>query len=97
MREADNKVNFIAWYRDVFGFTLTVATTLYGKQLLRNKKTLAKLDDSNVNNICRTIWRDLTKSIAKVAATWLKLGIFWIKHQDQTSRKIGILFFRSCG
>jgi hypothetical protein len=91
MCKADNKANLIAWYRDVFGFALTVATTLYDEQLLRNKNTLVKLDNINVDNICSTIQRDPTKPIAKVAATRLKLAIFWIKHQDQTLCIIGVL------
>ena len=92
MRDANTKANFIAWYRDVFGFTLTVFTTPYGKQLLRNKKTLAELDDNDFNNICRMTCRDPAKPIAEVAAAQLKkLAIFRIKHQDQTLLEIGIL------
>ena len=94
--------NIIAKYKtklsnDNIKQLLLIASDINQMAQLIGQDNINKLDDSNVNNICRTIWRDLTKSIAKVAATWLKLGIFWIKHQDQTSRKIGILFFRSCG
>ena len=91
MRNTNTKANFIAWYRDMFGFTLQVSTALYDKQLLRNEKTLVKLDNCDVNNICHTIWHNPNKPIPKVAATWFKLAIFWIKHQDRTSRKIGMI------
>ena len=50
MRAADTKAHFIAWYKEVFGFTDPVAKALYNKQLLQDKKTLAKLSDSKINS-----------------------------------------------
>ena len=78
---------FIIWYKDVFGFTDTVAKVLYDEQLLRDKNTLAKLSNSEVNNVMHAILR--TQAIAKLSSTQLKLAIFWIKHQDGTWREIG--------
>ncbi len=34
MRNEDTRANFIAWYKEVFGFTTQVATALYDEQLL---------------------------------------------------------------
>ena len=86
--DLDTKANFLAWYKDVFGFTDTVAKVLYDEQLLQNKKTLAELSNSKIDSIMRAIcW---TQAIAKISAAPLKLAIFWIKHQDRTQREIGI-------
>ena len=81
---ADTKVNFLAWYKEVFGFTNAVARALYNEQL----KTLAKLSDSEINSVICAICRTLP--IAKISVARLKLAIFWIKHQDRTQRKVGI-------
>ena len=56
---------------------------------LQNKKTLAKINDNKIDSICHTICR--TKPIAEISAAQLKLAIFWIKHQDRTLHKIGIV------
>ncbi len=88
MHTADTRANFIAWYREVFGFTKPVAKALYDKQLLQDKKTLAELIDSKIDSIMRAICR--TQAIAKISMARLKLAIFWIKHQDCTQRKVGI-------
>jgi hypothetical protein len=88
MRATDTKANFIAWYKEVFGFTNTVAKALYKEQLLQDKKTLAKLSDSKIDSIMRAICRTLP--IAKISAARLKLVIFWIKHQDRTQHEVGI-------
>jgi hypothetical protein len=88
VRAADTKVNFIAWYKEVFGFTDTVAKALYDKQLLQDKKTLAKLSNSEIDSVIRAIRRTLP--IAKISAARLKLAIIWIKHQDHTQCKVGI-------
>jgi hypothetical protein len=85
---ADNKANFLAWYKEVLGFTDAVARALYDEQLLQDKKTLAELSDSKIDSIIRAIcW---TLPIAEISAAQLKLVIFWIKHQDRTQRKVGI-------
>ena len=65
-----------------------MAKALYNKQLLQDKKTLAKLSDSEINSIMQAICQ--AQAIAKISAARLKLAIFWIKHQDRTQRKIGI-------
>ena len=65
-RASDIKVNFIAWYKEVFGFTDEVARALYDKQLLKDKKTLAELSDSEIDSIIRAIRRTLP--IAKISA-----------------------------
>jgi hypothetical protein len=88
MRAADTKAHFIAWYKEVFGFTNPVAKALYNEQLLQDKKTLAKLSDSEINSIMCAIRR--TQAIAERSVARLKLAIFWIKHQDRTQRKFGI-------
>ncbi len=88
MRAADTKENFLAWYKDVFGFTNLVAKAFYDKQLLQNKKTLAELSDSKIDSIMHAICR--IQAVAKISATRLKLAILWIKHQDCTQREIGI-------
>jgi hypothetical protein len=84
----DTKANFLLCYKDVFGFTAVVAAALYEEQLLQDKKTLAKINDSKINSICCTIRR--TTAIAKISVARLKLMIFWIKHQDPTLHKIDI-------
>ena len=65
-----------------------MAKALYDKQLLQDKKILVKLSDSKINStMCGSC---LTQAIAKISAAWLKLAIFWIKHQDCTQRKISM-------
>ncbi len=58
-RPSDIKANFITWYKEVFGFTNKVARALYDKQLLKDKKTLAKLSNSKTDSIIRVICRTL--------------------------------------
>jgi hypothetical protein len=81
-------VNFIPWYKEVFGFTNKVARALYDKQLLKDKTTLAELSDGKIDSIICVICRTLP--IAEISVARLKLAIFWIKHQDRTQRKVGI-------
>ena len=86
MRTTDTKANFIAWYKEVFGFTNTVAKALYKEQLLQDKKTLAKLSDSEIDSFMRAIcW---TLPISEISVAQLKLAMFWIKHQDRTQREV---------
>ena len=87
-RDADTKANFLLWYKEVLGFNNPLAKALYDKQLLQDKKTLAKLSDSKIDSICRVIRR--TKAIAKISAARFKFTIFSIKHQDRTQRETGI-------
>ena len=79
--DKDIKANFIAWYKEVFGFTDDPSRALYDEQLLKDKKTLTELSDSIIKTICRTL------PIAEISAARLKLAIFWIKHQDRTSAR----------
>jgi hypothetical protein len=58
-RPSDVKVNFLTWYKEIFGFSDEVAKALYGKQLLKNKTTLAKLSDSDINSIIHAIRKTL--------------------------------------
>jgi hypothetical protein len=55
MCDLDTRANFIAWYREVFGFTIPAASTLYDVQLAKDKDTLSKLDNGSIDNICHTI------------------------------------------
>ncbi len=71
---SDIKANFIAWYKEVFGFNNNVARALYDDQLLKDKKTLAELGDSDIDSIICAICRTLT--IAVISAARLKLAIF---------------------
>jgi hypothetical protein len=45
----------VKWFKDVFGFTDGVATALYNEQLLRDKNSLAELNDAEVDNVMRAI------------------------------------------
>ncbi len=74
--------------QEVFGFTDAVAKALFDKQLLQDKKTLAKLSDSKIDSVICAIRRTLP--IAEISAAQLKLTIFWIKHQDRTQREVGM-------
>jgi hypothetical protein len=90
MRPEDTRANFIVWYRDVFGFTVPAATMLYNVQLVKDKDTLSKLNNGNINNICCIIRQDSNQPVAEVAAAQVKLLSFWIQHQDQTCCEIGM-------
>ncbi len=68
---------------------LSAATALYEVQMLKDAKTLSELDDDAIANICKAVSKDTGQSVAKIAATKLKLMCFWIKHQYRTSEEIG--------
>ena len=78
----------VKWYKSVFGFTNLVATALYDEQLLKDKDSLAELNDNEVDNVMRVIRRH--HAIAELSSARLKLAIFWIKHQNRTQREIGV-------
>ena len=78
----------IKWYKNVFGFTNSVAKALYDEQLLNNKNSLAKLSDSKVDNVICAIRR--TQAIAELSSARRNLAMFWIKHQDRTQHEIGV-------
>ena len=88
-RDTDTRPYFIVWYRDVFGFSDHVATALYDDQLFKDATTIAEFGDSKTDSVCRTLHRDSSLPIAKLAVTRLKLLTFWIRHQACTGRKIG--------
>jgi hypothetical protein len=89
-RDKDTHKNFVAWYREEFGFTANAPAALYDMQMLKTCLTLSELDDDAIANICKAVSKDTGQSVAKVAATRLKLVCFWIKHQYWTSREIGM-------
>jgi hypothetical protein len=88
-RDKDTRENFVTWYKEVFSFTANAMTALYDVQILKDCKTLSELDNEAVANICKMVSKDTGQSVAKLAATRLKLLCFWIKHQDWTSQEIG--------
>ncbi len=65
-RPSDVKVNFLAWYKEVFVFSDKVAKALYGEQLLKNKTTIAELSDNKIDSIICAIRRTLP--IAEISA-----------------------------
>jgi hypothetical protein len=88
-RDKDTCKNFIPWYKEEFGFTANAATALHDEQMLKDASTLSELDNDAVANICKAISKDTGQSVAKIAATKLRLVCFWIRHQHLTSREIG--------
>jgi hypothetical protein len=81
-RNADTRPNFIAWYRDVFGFS--------DNQLFKDASTIAdEFSDSEIDSVCHTLRRDSNLPITKLAVPRLKLLTFWIRHQIHTGCKIG--------
>jgi hypothetical protein len=88
-RDRDTRENFITWYNQEFGFTANATTTLHNVQMLKDALTLSELDNDAVVNICKSIDKDTSQSVAKIAATKLKLTCFWIRHQIRTWREIG--------
>jgi len=89
VRNTDTRPNFIAWYRDVFGFSVRVATALNDEQLFKDASTIAEFGDSKIDSFCCTLRRDSGLPIAELAVTRLKLLTFWIRHQACTGHEIG--------
>ncbi len=89
-RNSDTRDNFLLWFIQEFGFNTNAATALYDVQMLKDAKTLSELDDDAVANICKAVSKDIGQSVAKIAATKLKLACFWTRHQYQTLREIGV-------
>jgi hypothetical protein len=88
-RDKDTHENFIAWYKEEIGFTANATAVLYDMQMFKTCSTLSELDNDAVANICKAVSKDTSQSVAKVAATRLKLVCFWIKHRYRTSQEIG--------
>jgi hypothetical protein len=88
-RYKDTRENFLAWYIQEFGFNTNAATALHDVQMLKDTKTLSELDDDTIANISKAVSKDTGQSVAKIAATKLKLACFWIGHQIRILREIG--------
>ncbi len=73
---SDTQENFLAWFTKEFGFTRKAATNLYGVQMIKDAQALSKLDDDNLANVCKAVGKDVGQSVAKIAATKLKLACF---------------------
>jgi hypothetical protein len=87
---SDTQENIITWFTKEFGFSRNAATALHDVQALKDTQALSKLDDDHtVANVCKAVGKDVGQSVAKIAATKLKLTCFWVRHQYQTSREIG--------
>jgi hypothetical protein len=86
----DTRVNIIPWFTKEFGFSCNAATALHDVQALKDAQALSELDDDDaVANVCKAVGKDIGHSVAKIAATKLKLACFWIRHQYRTLREIG--------
>jgi hypothetical protein len=90
-RDKDTRKNFVAWYKEEFGFTANAMTTLHDVQMLKTTLTLSELDNDAIAIICKENCKDTNQSVAEVAATKFKLACFWIKHQHRTLRVIGTI------
>jgi hypothetical protein len=88
-RDSNTRDNFLLWFIQEFGFNLNTATALYDVQILKFAKTLSELDNDTVANICKAVSKDNGQSVAKIAATKLKLACSLIRHQHWNSREIG--------
>jgi hypothetical protein len=75
-RNSNTRDNFLLWYIQEFGFNLNAATSLYNVQMLKDAKTLSELDNDTVADICKAVSKDTGQSVAKIAATKLKLACF---------------------
>jgi hypothetical protein len=87
-RDKNTCENFLAWYIQEFGFNTNAVTALHDVQMLKDAKTLSELDNDAIANICKAVSKDIGQSVAKIAATKLKLACFWIRHQIWTLREI---------
>jgi hypothetical protein len=78
MRNSNTRVNFLLCFIEEVDININAATTLYNVQMLKDAKTLSELDDDTIANICKAVSKDTGQSVAKIAATKLKLACFWI-------------------
>jgi hypothetical protein len=86
----DTRETVITWFTREFGFSRNAATALNDVQALKDAQALSELDDDDaVANICKAVGKDVSQSVAEIAATKLKLACFWVRHQYRTSREIG--------
>jgi hypothetical protein len=71
----DTRENVITWFTREFGFSRDAATALHDGQALKDAQALSKLDvDDAVANVCKAVGKDVGQSVAKIAATKLKLA-----------------------
>jgi hypothetical protein len=85
----NTRENVITWFTREFGFSRNAATALHNVQALKDAQALSELDNDAVTNVCKAVGKDVGQSVAKIAATKLKLACFWVRHQCQTLREIG--------
>jgi hypothetical protein len=86
----DTRENIITWFTREFGFNRNAATALHNVLALKDAQALSELDDDDaVANVCKAVGKDVGQSVAKIAATKLKLSCFCVRHQYRTSREIG--------
>jgi hypothetical protein len=86
----DTWKNVITWFTREFGFSHNAATALQDVQALKDAQALSELDENDaIANVCKAVGKDFSQSIAKIAATKLKLACFWVRHLYRTSREIG--------
>jgi hypothetical protein len=86
----DTRENVITWFIREFGFSCNAATALHDVQVLQDAQALSELDDNDaIANVCKAVGKDVGQSVAKIAATKLKLPCFWVRPQYRTSREIG--------
>ncbi len=86
---SDTQENFLAWFTKEFGFTCNAVTNLYDVQMIKDAQALSELDDDGITNVCKSVGKDVGQSVAKIAATKLKIPCFWVRHQYWISREIG--------
>jgi hypothetical protein len=72
-RDKNTRDNFLLWYIQEFCFNTNAAIALHNVQMLKDAKTLSELANDAVANICKAISKDTSQSVAKIAATKLKL------------------------
>ncbi len=84
----DTRENVITWFTREFGFSCNAATALHDVQALIDAQALSELDNDAIANVCKVVGKYVGQSVAKIAATKLKLACFWVRHQYRTSREI---------
>jgi hypothetical protein len=57
-RDKDTCKNFVAWYREEFGFRANAATALYDVKMLKTCSTLNELDNKAIANTCKAFWQE---------------------------------------
>jgi hypothetical protein len=74
---SDTRENIITWFTTEFGFTRNAAIALHHVQALKDAQALSELDDDDaIANVCKAVGKDVSQSVAEIAATKLKLACF---------------------